>query len=49
MMRVICRVFNAGMKGQGLKAAEDITPGSLVIEYVGKTIDYTPLSAPLMM
>ena len=33
---MVCRVFDAGQKGQGLKAAEDITAGSLVIEYVGE-------------
>ncbi|KAL3156352.1 Histone-lysine N-methyltransferase setd2, variant 2 [Trebouxia sp. C0009 RCD-2024] len=32
------RVFDAGNKGQGLKAAEDITPGSLVVEYIGELI-----------
>ena len=32
----MCRVFDAGHKGQGLKAAENITAGSLVIEYVGE-------------
>ncbi|KAL3156351.1 Histone-lysine N-methyltransferase setd2 [Trebouxia sp. C0009 RCD-2024] len=31
-------VFDAGNKGQGLKAAEDITPGSLVVEYIGELI-----------
>ena len=38
-----CRVFDAGQKGQGLKAAEDITAGSLVIEYVGEFMYFCSL------
>ena len=30
-----CRIFDAGVKGLGLRAAEHIAQGSLVSEYVG--------------
>lgn len=40
---MVCRVFDAGQKGQGLKAAEDITAGTLVIEYVGEICCSAPL------
>lgn len=34
----IFRIFDAGRKGQGLQAAEDIVQGTLVTEYVGKQL-----------
>ncbi|KAM3721489.1 Histone-lysine N-methyltransferase SETD2 [Dirofilaria immitis] len=32
-------VFNAGVKGWGLRAAEPLEPGRFIIEYVGEVID----------
>uniref|UniRef100_A0AAF5Q0R0 [histone H3]-lysine(36) N-trimethyltransferase n=1 Tax=Wuchereria bancrofti TaxID=6293 RepID=A0AAF5Q0R0_WUCBA len=32
-------VFNAGIKGWGLRAAEPLEPGRFIIEYVGEVID----------
>jgi len=31
----LCSVFDAGLKGRGLRAAEDLEVGKLVAEYVG--------------
>lgn len=34
----LCSVFDAGLKGRGLRAAEDLEVGKLVAEYVGKPL-----------
>lgn len=35
----MCSIFDAGNKGQGLQADEDIPAGSLVTEYIGEYSD----------